>query len=66
MGGGGADVGDACGADSGIILLANGLGRAAPLFDVATEAALKADVVRGFDVDAEVIEREEIGIIERE
>src|SRR5579863_7164135 len=66
MVGGGPDEGDAGGANGCLILRANGLRGAASLFDIAAEAALEADVVWGFDVDAELVKRQEIGIEERE
>jgi len=52
--GGGFELGD------------NGSFRAAAFAHVAIDAALKADFVGGIDVDAEVIERVQLGIVERE
>ena len=63
---GGADESDAGGADGGLILLTDGFRRTAALFNVAAEASLEADVVGRLDIDAEMVEREEIGIVERE
>ena len=50
----------------GFELVAYGLFGTAALAHVAVDAASEADVMRGFDVDAEVVERDELGEMERE
>ncbi len=66
MGGGGQDVEVGHGFGGGFELVADGLLGAAALEHVAVDAAVEADLVGGVDVDAEVIEREKLGVVEGE
>ena len=53
------------GAGGGIELVADGLLGAAALAHVAVDAAVEANLIRGVDIDAEVVEREKLGVVER-
>jgi hypothetical protein len=66
MKGRGANVSDAGGAHGGFVLEADGVGRAASLQGVALETALEAELVRRVDVNAQLVEREQLRIVERE
>ena len=64
--GGGEDVFVGHGAGGGVELCEDGFSGAAALADVAVDAAAEAELVGGVDVDAEVVERRELGVVERE
>src|ERR1700679_244622 len=66
MNGGGPDPGESCGMDGVCVLAANGLLGAGALQDVAAEAALEAEILGGFHVDAQVVERKQIRVDEGE
>ena len=62
----GEDVFFGHGAGGGFELVADGLLGAAALAHVAIDAAVEADFVGGVDVDAEVVEGDELGVVEGE
>ena len=66
VGGGGEDVEVGHGFGGGFELSAYALFGAAAFEHVAVDAAVEADLVGGVDVDAEVIERKQLGVVEGE
>ena len=63
---GGEDVLFGHGAGGGFELVADGLLGAAAFAHVAVDAAVEANLIGGVDVDAEVVEREKLGVVEGE